>query len=219
MTNVAGQGDITNPGAWTDPSGNIPPLAYQNVPQNTSYPLNGDGRYWYEPYAYSATPPIQTFIGDPAFLVAGSMSLQWSIVQAASDGSTPYIAYSTNGGSTYTAVQIGPTLQNNGLNNGFVSVSLAAATGLVVKAYTTGGTSSASATPWQIAIAITRKQHRRVAVGFAQRFQPARVQCVAPRHERPTQRDACAAARSDHQPARLSEPIGQSAARHGAACQ
>jgi hypothetical protein len=156
MTNVAGQGDITNPGSWTDPNGNIPPLAYQNVPQNTSYPLNGDGRYWYEPYAYSATPPIQTFIGDPAFLVAGSMSLQWSIVQAASDGSTPYIAYSTNGGSTYTAVQIGPTLQNNGLNNGFVSVSLAAATGLVVKAYTTGGTSSASATPWQIAIAITR---------------------------------------------------------------
>lgn len=52
---MSGQGDITDPKAWEDGAGHVPPLVYQNVPSNTNYPLNGDGRYWWTGNAASDT--------------------------------------------------------------------------------------------------------------------------------------------------------------------
>lgn len=156
MTNIAGQGDITSPQSWQDANGFIPPKSYQNVPQNSNYPLNGDGRYWFEPYAFAATPAIQTFIGSLADAQAGFWGIQWTINQVASDGSTPFIAFALDG-ATFTATQIGPSAQHNGLVSGWIKVPLSVSvTSIVFKCYTTGGTSSSSATPWQIAVALTR---------------------------------------------------------------
>src|SRR5271166_1477094 len=61
----AGNGDITDSSAWQDAAGNIPPLQFSQVPYNVNYPLNGDGRYWFQANATatSAGGPI-TFIGS-----------------------------------------------------------------------------------------------------------------------------------------------------------
>ena len=120
ITTANGQGDITNPFAWQDASGVSPPNQFSNVPYNVNYPLNGDGRYWFS--VNSASPistfsPI-TFIGSPAYASTGSINLQWSIVQAASDGSTPQIAYATSG-STWTTISLVSSMsQLGGLQNG-----------------------------------------------------------------------------------------------------
>src|SRR5208282_2390504 len=37
----SGNGDITDPEAWQDFNGNIPPVQFSNVPLNVNYPLNG----------------------------------------------------------------------------------------------------------------------------------------------------------------------------------
>jgi hypothetical protein len=185
-TPIAGQGDITNPGAWEDASGNIPPKAFQNVPQNTNYPLNGDGRYWFTPDAYSPTPDAITFIGDPTFMVAGSMSLQASIVQAANDGSEVFIAYSLDG-VNFTQQQLGPSLQSapnvptgvNGqsqLSNQLIA-TLAPATTIVVKVFASGGTASSSAQPWQVAVAITRNKNERIPWDYPNPFDPISYNC------------------------------------------
>jgi hypothetical protein len=51
--NPVGKGDITDPGAWQDNAGNVPPLEFENVPQNQNFPLNGDGRYWWTGNQYT----------------------------------------------------------------------------------------------------------------------------------------------------------------------
>lgn len=182
---IGGQGDITNPGAWEDANGVIPPLAYQNVPQTVNFPLNGDGRYWFQTNAFAANPTIQTFIGDPAFLV-DEVALQTSIVQAANDGSEVFVAYSTDG-STFTQQQLGPSVQSapgsqNGpagqslLSNQLI-VSLVGATTLIVKVLSTGGTASALAKTWQVAVAITRNTNERIAWDYPNPFNPVSYNC------------------------------------------
>ena len=95
---LGGQGDVLDPNAWTDTSGNVPPNQFSNVPFNVNFPLNGDGRYWFSTntFATNTSGPI-TFLGNLAFVSTGSINLQWSVVQAATDGSTPQLAYLTSG--------------------------------------------------------------------------------------------------------------------------
>lgn len=203
MANIGGQGDITNPGAWEDANGFIPPKAYQNVPQTINFPLNGDGRYWFTPYAFAATPADITFIGDIAFL-ADSMSLQASITQEATDGSSVFVAYSLDG-STFTAQQLGPSLQSApGIPNGPIGQSLlsnqlvaalAVATTLVVKVYSTGGTPNVNAKPWQVALAITRNVNERIAWDYPNPFNPISYNCECTDNVVPT--ETLAALRTD----------------------
>jgi hypothetical protein len=161
-TPISGQGDITDPGAWVDVNENIPPAQFDDVPSTVNYPLNGDGRYWFSP---SATNPLIspiTFIGNTAFL-ADNCAFQASIVQAATDGSELWLSYSTNGGATYTDVQIGPSLQNEGLVNSTTDINLTTlgATGLAVGFYCTGG-NSGTGVPWNVALAITRNANEQL---------------------------------------------------------
>jgi hypothetical protein len=186
IVNIGGQGDITNPGAWEDASGFIPPKAFQNVPQTVNFPLNGDGRYWFTPDAQNPTPDSITFIGDPAFQVAGSMALQTSIVQAANDGSELFIAYALDG-STFVQQQLGPSLQSaptipsgpigqSQLSNQLIAI-LAGTTKLTVKVFTTGGTASPTAKPWQVAVAITRNNNERIPWDYPNPFNPISYNC------------------------------------------
>jgi len=171
---VAGQGDITDPGAWEDNAGNIPPLAYQNVPQNVSYPLNGDGRYWFTASAYSPNPSPIAFIGNPSFLV-NNASFQYSITQQANDGSELWLAYSTNGGATYVTQQIGPSAQASGLVSGQIVAGIGGV--LTMKVYATGGSSSSTATPWNVAVAITRNVNEQIAWDYSNPFNPVSYNC------------------------------------------
>lgn len=171
VSNIGGQGDITNPGAWEDSNSKIPPAAFSNVPQTVNYPRNGDGRYWFTPSANAPNPATQSFIGDTAFQVAGSMSLQWTITQAATDGSALFLAYALDG-STFVAKQLGPSLQNNGLNSGFESIPLAGTTSLVVKVYSTGGTPDPTKKAWNVAVAITRNNNEGVFWDWPDPFDP-----------------------------------------------
>jgi hypothetical protein len=151
-----GNGDITNPGAWEDFAGNIPPLQWSNVPYNVNYPLNGDGRYWFEANAFAPNTNVPiAFIGSTAFYT-DSINLQWSVVQAATDSSSLILAYSTNGGGTWTSATLLPQVQLGGLQNGQIVVPLTGATGLQVQVYSTGGTALSTAALSQVALAITR---------------------------------------------------------------
>ena len=156
---VTGHGDIMNPEAWTDVNNAIPPKQFSNVPNNVNFPQNGDGRYWFQVNAHNTDPngPIH-FIGDPkAFIDSGV--LQWTIVQAADDGSSLVLSYSVDG-TTYTDTTIAPQLQLGSLQNGDIIVPLAPGgvpvTQFYVKVTTTGGTSSPTAKNWQVTCAITR---------------------------------------------------------------
>lgn len=183
---ISGQGDITDPGAWEDSSGNIPPLSFQNVPQTVNYPLNGDGRYWFIASANAPTPEPITFIGDSAFRVAGDMSLQTTITQAATDGSELWVAYALDG-ATFTTLQLGPSLQSapdipsgpisqSKLSNQLVA-PLAGATNLVVKVFTTLGTADPTKTPWNVAVAITRNSNERIPWDYPNPFDPISYNC------------------------------------------
>jgi hypothetical protein len=156
-----GKGDITEPFAWQDAAGNVPPFAYSQVPYNVNFPLNGDGRYWFSVNAanpISTESPIQ-FIGDPNYGSTGSINLQWSIVQAANDGSTPLLSYLTTAGVWSTATLTSANAQHGGIQNGQVVVPLNTLTSLSmieVQVSSTGGTSLSTASQWQVAVAITR---------------------------------------------------------------
>jgi len=157
---LGGQGDVLDPNAWTDTSGNVPPNQFSNVPFNVNFPLNGDGRYWFSTntFATNTSGPI-TFLGNLAFVSTGSINLQWSVVQAATDGSTPQLAYLTSGSAWTTATLTSAGAQLGGIQNGQIIVPLNTLTSLSVlklQVYSTGGISSASAKPYQVAIAITR---------------------------------------------------------------
>src|ERR1700674_3638551 len=117
---LGGQGDIVDPNAWQDVAGNVPPSEYSNVPYNVNFPLNGDGRYWFQTNAFATNTsgPI-TFIGNPSFISAtGSINLQWSVVQASPDGSTPQLAYLTSGSAWSTATLSSAGTQLGGIQNG-----------------------------------------------------------------------------------------------------
>ena len=159
IVTTAGQGDITDPESWIDENGNIPPLQYNNVPENTNYPNNGDGRYWFSVDAESTTGGPINFIGDPGAFIDSAV-LQWSVVQLATDGSSLVLGYSLDG-THYVNTTIGPNQQQQpNFSNGNVIIPLApggtAALQLYVNVTATGGTPSTSANPWQVALAITR---------------------------------------------------------------
>lgn len=150
-----GNGDITNPEAWQDAAGNIPPLEFDLVPEDTNFPQNGDGRYWFNINANTVDSgsPIK-FIGNPAFYT-GFASLQWSVTSTANDGSGAQINYSLDG-VTWTTTTILPQTQINGIQNGDITFSLATATAFKVQVFPVGGTPTAGASVTQVALAITR---------------------------------------------------------------
>ena len=158
---VGGHGDITDPNAWQDVAGNVPPAEFSNVPYNVNYPLNGDGRYWFQTNAFATNTsgPI-TFIGDPNFIATGSVNLQWSVVQVATDGSIPQLAYCTSGVTWTTATLSSAGAQLGGIQNGQIIVPLNTITSLSptlkLQVYSTGGSVISTAPAYQVAIAITR---------------------------------------------------------------
>ena len=119
---IVGQQDISDPNGFIDATGHVPPLQFQNVPQNTNYPLNGDGRYWWEANALNAGPGDITFIGSDEYLTT-SAALTWQITQFATDGSTPAIIYSINGGVSFTQVPLSQALQSGEVTVDFITTS------------------------------------------------------------------------------------------------
>lgn len=173
---VGGQGDVTDPNAWQDVALNVPPAEYSNVPYNVNFPLNGDGRYWFETntFATNTSGPI-TFIGDPKFIATGSVNLQWSVVQVSNDGSIPQLAYTTSGSAWSTATLSSAGAQHGGIQNGQIIVplnTLASTSILKLQVYSTGGISSASAPAYQVAVAITRNQNEGLAWDSPSAFNP-----------------------------------------------
>lgn len=168
-TNIPGQGDITNPESWQDAAGNIPPLVYQNVPVNTNYPQNGDGRYWFTASADTGTTASITFIGATDFLI-DTASLQATITQAANDGSAIYLTWSN--GITTGSVQLGPSLQDQSLLTSSVAVPLYTTGALTVGVYASGGTALSTATPWEVALAITRNVNETLPWDYSNPFNP-----------------------------------------------
>ena len=156
---VSGQGDITDPESWIDEDGNIPPMQYNNVPYNTNYPQNGDGRYWFSVDAESTTGGPINFIGDPGAFVDSAV-LQWTVTQIGNDGSSLILSYSLDG-THYVSVTLGPNQQQIAqFSNGNVIVPLAPggtpSLQLYINVTATGGTPSSSALPWNVALAVTR---------------------------------------------------------------
>ena len=169
MTNIAGQGDITNPQAWQDASGNIPPLQYQHIPVNTNYPQNGDGRYWWTANAFTSATSSITFVGATNFLI-GTASLQATITQASTDTSSIFLTW-TNGVTT-SSVQLGPSLQDKSLLTSAVTMPLFATGALTVGVYATGGVASSAALPWTVAVAITRNINESLPWDYSNPFNP-----------------------------------------------
>jgi hypothetical protein len=119
---------------------------------------NGDGRYyWYGSNAGGVVGSQMTFVGDPS-LLTGTAALTWSVMQRATDGSYPIVTYSLDGGTTLVSQQVGSegTPQQTINESGEIKVPLAGATGFIVNVTSGGGTSTPGATPWVLAIAITR---------------------------------------------------------------
>lgn len=136
-------------------------MSNQGFNDNNGDGLNGPFSAFPYNFTVSAQVPVGaplTFIGSPEFEVAGTMALTWQIQQAATDGSSPEITYSVNGGVSYTTVAIGSAGTPQAFINesGLIKVTLAGATGLIVNVLATGGIASLTATPWMVALAITR---------------------------------------------------------------
>lgn len=187
---VGGLGDIINPSSWVDAANNSPPTQFSQVPYNVNYPLNGDGRYWFSVSSFS---PISTFspikfVGGLTYLSTGSVNLQWSVVQAASDGSTPYLAYMTS--ATWTTIALSSAgAQLGGIQNGNVVVplnTLSTLSLLRVQVFASGGTSLATATPYQVALAITRNNTEGLTWDSPNAFDPVNYNALASDNNIPT---------------------------------
>lgn len=189
-----GQGDITNPLAWEDIDGNIPPAEFQAVPTFTNYPLAGDGRYWWQVNASSSgyNLPI-AFIGSAAYLV-GSAALQYSVTSAPTDGSVAVLAYTTNGTNWTEVIICTPTAQQTavlssanygddgvpGSINGMIPVTLTSASALGVQVYASGGTASAIYSGvWAVALAITRNADEHIHWDYPNPFNPETYNPIA----------------------------------------
>ena len=172
---VGGQGDLINPLAWQDAIGNVPPFQYQNLPPNVS-PLNGDGRYWFQGNAHTQTTGVPiTFIGDPKFISAGSVNLQWSMTQAATDNSVLNISYLTSGSTWTTATLTSAGAQLAGVQNGQIVIPLNTLTTLAqfqIQVFSTGGTNLTTATKGIVALAITRNVTEGLAWDSPNPFNP-----------------------------------------------
>ena len=164
-----GQGDITDPGAWSDGT-LIPPAQFQNVPQDVYYPLSGDGRYWWQGNRDVAPLGPIYFIGNVHDLV-DEAALNWQITKLSNDGSTPVISTSIDGGTTYVTHNL-PLAQGLQLQSGQILLDIHAATGFAVKVTFTGGTPSATATNTEVAISITRNINSQPIWDYPNPFDP-----------------------------------------------
>lgn len=187
---VGGQGDIVNPEAWQDSAGNVPPFQFSNVPFNVNFPLNGDGRYWFQGNAHTATTGVPiAFIGSSSYISTGSVNLQWSVVQAATDGSIPQLAYTTSGNAWTTATLSSAGAQLGGIQNGQIVIPLNTLTTLSilkVQVYTTSGANLSTATPYQIAVAITRNANEGLTWDNPNPFNPVNYNAVVADNVVPT---------------------------------
>lgn len=129
---------------------------FPQVPLATPYVLKVN--------AAAPTEAPLSFVGDPLYRVAGTMALQWSIEQAANDGSLPQLSVSLDGGVTFTNTTIGSgnTPQAAINENGSVLVPLAGNTGVIINLIANGGTASASALEWIVGLTITRNANEKV---------------------------------------------------------
>lgn len=135
--------------------------------------INGDGRYYWYGSASGVVGGQIEFVGDPDFL-SGTVALTWTIRQRASDGSAPVITYSTDQGATLVSTQVGSegTPQQVINESGKIDVSLNGATGFNINVTSTGGTPTVGATPWVLALAITRNSNETLPWDFPQPLDP-----------------------------------------------
>lgn len=135
---------------------------------------NSDGRYYWTGNANGVTGGQLNFVGDPTLLL-GKGALTWTIMQRASDGSYPVVTYSTsNTGTPVTSQQVGleGTPQQTINESGVIVVNLASATGFMINVTSGGGTPTPGATPWVVAIAITRNTDETLAWDTPNPFDP-----------------------------------------------
>lgn len=144
---------------FNDNNGNNPPGA-------TTY-------QWTVSASVPVGPPL-SFIGDPLYRVAGSMSIVWEIEQAATDGSVPNVEYSLDGGLTFTSAAVGSanSPQANINESGAINVALTGNAGLVVNVTATGGTASTTAKPWILGITLNRNILETLAWDATNPFNP-----------------------------------------------
>ena len=181
---VGGQGDIVDPNAWQDAAGNVPPQSVSAMFRyNVNYPLNGDGRYWFQTNAFAD----RTLAGRSLLsairvsISTGSVNLQWSVVQAANDGSTPQLVLSDHAAALGQRQRSrAPAAQLGGIQNGQIVVPLNTLTTvakLKFQVYTTGGTSLSTAIDRiEIAVAITRNINEGLTWDSPNPFDPVRLQ-------------------------------------------
>jgi hypothetical protein len=137
-------------------------------------PVSSDGRYYWFGNAAGVTGGQIQFVGDPSFLT-GASALTWTIMQRASDGSYPVITYSTHSdGSSPVSTRIGSegTPQETINESGMIQVNLAGATGYFVNITAGGGSVTPGATPWVVALAITRNTDETLPWDFPTPFDP-----------------------------------------------
>ena len=141
---------------------------------NTLTPLGtvGDGRYYWLGNAANVTGDTMTFVGNQSFFT-GKAALQWTIVQAASDGSSPAIVYSLDG-VTYTTVPIGSAGGPQAIINesGNIVLDLSTASWFSVTVVSQNGTVTTGATEWVVALAITRNANESLPWDYANPFNP-----------------------------------------------
>ena len=166
-------GDITDPFAWVEgASGSLPPPEYVGSGGLTPVGTTGDGRYYWTGNATIQTGSCIGFVGGSNYLV-DTASLQWTILQASSDGSTPVLQYCTDG-HTYTSVSLGSagTFQSVINESGQIPVTLTSGASFYVNVQGTGGTVTAGAQDWVVGVAITRNANEKIAWDSPDPFDP-----------------------------------------------
>jgi hypothetical protein len=166
-------GDITDPFAWVEgASGLLPPPEYVGSGGLTPVGTTGDGRYYWTGNATIQTGSCIGFVGGSKYLI-DTASLQWTILQASSDGSTPILQYCTDG-HTYSTVALGSagTFQSPINESGAVQVTLTSGSAFYVNVQGSGGTATAGATPWVVGVAITRNANEKLTWDYPDPFDP-----------------------------------------------
>ena len=177
-----GQGDLSDPGAWRDAADLIPPNNLSMVPADVNYPDNGDGRYWWTGNLDNAPFGVIYFIGNVLYLT-GFAVFTWQVTGPSSDGSTPILSTSIDGGTTWVAHTL-PLAQGKRLSSGAINIALAGggssnASGLAVKVTFTGGTPNASATKTEVAVAITRNMNSQPVWDYPEALNPINFNGIA----------------------------------------
>lgn len=134
---------------------------------------NADGRFYWFGNANGVTGGQISFVGNTA-LLTGNAALTWSVLQAASDGSSPVLTYSTDG-TTLHSQQLGlngtPQAQINA--SGLINVPLTGATSFTINVTSNGGSVTPGATTWVLGLAITRNVDETLTWDAPNPFDPA----------------------------------------------